>query len=74
MTVTASTTGNQQFLSMAMAYIEVGRISATSETELKHDHDYNNAVAYQLFHAIELFYKYMIKNKEGDLRVRLELT
>lgn len=52
---------------MAMAYIEVGKVSAAAETELKHDHDFQNAVAYQLFHAIELFYKYMIKAKEGSV-------
>ena len=60
---TILTTDNQQFLSMAMAYIEVGKISTSAETELKHDHDFQNAIAYQLFHAIELFYKYMIKVK-----------
>lgn len=67
MTATTLTTGNQQFLSMTMAYIEAGRILAAGETELKYDRDYNNAVAYQLFHAIELFYKYMIKIKEGSI-------
>jgi hypothetical protein len=60
---TILTTDNQQFLSMAMAYIEVGKISAAAETELKHEHYFQNAIAYQLFHAIELFYKYMIKAK-----------
>ena len=65
MMAAALTTENQQFLSMAMAYIEVGKVSAAAETELKLDHDYNNAVAYQLLHAVELFYKYMINNKEG---------
>jgi hypothetical protein len=51
---------------MAIAYLEVGKVAAAAETDLKHDHDYQNAVAYQLFHAIELFYKYMIKAKEGS--------
>ncbi|MGV0034570.1 MAG: hypothetical protein ACNYPE_06285 [Candidatus Azotimanducaceae bacterium WSBS_2022_MAG_OTU7] len=61
------TTGNQQFLSMAMAYIEAGRILAAAETGLKNDYDYTNVVAYQLLHAVELFYKYMIKNKTGRI-------
>lgn len=51
-----------------MAYIEVGKISAAAETELKHEHYFQNAVAYQLFHAIELFYKYMIKAKAGSVK------
>ncbi len=60
------TTDNQQFLSIAMAYIEAGKILATAETELKNEHNYNNIVAYLLFHAVELFYKYMINNKKGS--------
>ncbi len=59
--------GNHQFLSMAMAYIEVAKVSSMAETELKHDSDYQNVVAYQLLHAVELFFKYMIRNKEGTV-------
>ena len=59
-------TSNQQFLSMALAYIEIGRVAAEAETELKYDSNYNNAVAYQLFHALELFYKMMIEIKKGE--------
>lgn len=63
----ASSNGNDQFLSMAMAYIEIGRVSAMAETELKYDSEYQNAVAYQMLHAVELFFKHMIRNKEGTV-------
>jgi len=65
MSKTGSATGSEQTLSMAMAYIEVGKASVMAETELKHDSEYQNAVAYQMLHAIELFFKYMIRKKEG---------
>lgn len=58
---------NYQFLSMAIAYLEIGKVATKAETELKNDADYQNAIAYQLFHAIELFYKQMIKNKTGSV-------
>lgn len=54
-----------QFLSMAFAYIEIGRIVSTSASELSNTSDFENAKAYQLYHAIELFYKYMIIRKTG---------
>lgn len=56
---------DHQFLSMAIAYLEIGRVAAKAETELSSDANYQNAIAYQLFHAVELFYKQMIKNKTG---------
>lgn len=62
-----SSTNNDQFLSMAIAYLEIGKVAAEADTELRNDADYQNAIAYQLFHAIELFYKYMIKNKTGSV-------
>ena len=55
--------GNQQFLSMALAYIEIGKVAALAESDLKNTHEYENAVAYQLYHAVELFYKYMLSKK-----------
>lgn len=58
---------NQQFLSMAIAYLEIGKVAAEAETPFKNDADYQNGVAYQLFHAIELFYKLMIKNRTGSV-------
>lgn len=60
-------TNNYQFLSMAIAYLEIGRVAAQAETELRNDAAYQNAIAYQLFHAVELFYKQMIKNKTGTV-------
>lgn len=50
------------FFSMALSYIEVGRVAASASTSIKSLGDYENAVAYQLFHALELFYKSMISN------------
>lgn len=50
------------FFSMALAYIEVGRVAASASMSIKCLGDYENAVAYQLFHAMELFYKAMISN------------
>ncbi|MEZ8472492.1 hypothetical protein AB6C60_01275 [Vibrio cyclitrophicus] len=54
---------NQQYLSMALAYIEIGRVSAEANSELKNTSDFENAIAYQLYHSVELFYKYMLLNK-----------
>lgn len=55
--------GNQEFLNMTLAYIEIGKVAASADTELKNTGEYQNAVAYQLYHAIELFYKYMLSKK-----------
>ncbi|KZN14885.1 hypothetical protein [Marinomonas sp. TW1] len=52
---------NHQFLNMALAYIEIGKVSA--ESELKNTSEYENAIAYQLFHSVELFYKHMLSKK-----------
>ncbi|PKH88262.1 hypothetical protein [Colwellia sp. Bg11-28] len=54
---------NQEFLSMALAYIEIGKMSAGTDSELKNTSEYENAIAYQLYHSVELFYKYMLLNK-----------
>jgi hypothetical protein len=58
---------NYSFLNMAIAYIEVGRVAASANTPMKNTGDYQNAVAYQLFHGIELFYKHMIKKVIGTV-------
>ncbi len=55
-----------EFLNMAIAYLEIGRVSVIADTDFKHVHEYENAIAYQMFHAVELFYKYMIKKKTGS--------
>ena len=57
---------SEHFLSMALAYLEIGKYAALAESELKCTVDYENAVAYQAFHAVELFLKYMIHRKEGS--------
>lgn len=48
---------------MALAYLEIGKISASSNSKLKDTHEFENAIAYQLYHAVELFYKYMLLGK-----------
>jgi len=58
---------NHQLLSMALAYLELGEIASSTDKEIKDNSEYQNAVAYQLYHAIELFYKYMIKIKTGKI-------
>jgi hypothetical protein len=54
-----------EFLTMAIAYLEIGRVAVIADTNFKHVDEYENAIAYQMFHAVELFYKYMIKKKTG---------
>ncbi len=54
---------NQEFLSMALAYIEIGKVSSESSSELKNTSEFKNAIAYQLYHSVELFYKYMLLKK-----------
>lgn len=54
---------NQEFLSMALAYIEIGKMSAEADSELKNTPEYENAIAYQVYHSVELFYKYMLLKK-----------
>ncbi|MDP1691725.1 MAG: HEPN domain-containing protein [Burkholderiaceae bacterium] len=51
---------------MALAYLEVGKWAADSDSQLKDTGDYGNAVAYQALHAVELFLKYMIHKKTGS--------
>lgn len=63
----SNSANNCQFLSMAIAYLEIGKVAAKAETELRSDADYQNAIAYQLFHAVELFYKQMINDKTGSV-------
>lgn len=51
------------YLAMALAYLEIGKVSAESESELRNTHEFENAIAYQLYHSVELFYKYMLSRK-----------
>ena len=59
---------NNSFLSMALSYLEVGRVAASADSTLKNQSDYENAIAYQLFHGIELFYKFMICSAGENIR------
>jgi len=59
---------SQGFLSMAIAYIEIGKVSSRSDSELKDTDEYANAVAYQLYHSVELFYKHMLSKKDVETR------
>jgi len=54
-----------QYLSMSLAYLEIGEYSAQNNN----NGDYQNAVAYQLFHALELFVKYaiLLKTKKSEV-------
>ncbi len=58
-----------EFLSMAIAYLKIGRVASNAHTvyEDAYEYEYENAIAYQLFHAVELFYKYMIKKRTGSV-------
>lgn len=38
-------------------------MSAEADSELKNTSEYENAIAYQLYHSVELFYKYMLLKK-----------
>lgn len=62
------------FFSMALSYIEVGRVAASADTSTKSIGNYENAVAYQLFHAIELFYKSMISNAGKSVKNTHDLS
>jgi len=54
---------------MALAYIEIGKVSAQSDSELKNTSEYESAIAYQLYHSVELFYKYMLLKKGPNKKV-----
>lgn len=56
------------FLSMALAYIEIGKVSSHSDSELKNTDEYEKAIAYQLYHSLELFYKYMLLKKGMEIK------
>ncbi|MBT7899930.1 MAG: HEPN domain-containing protein [Candidatus Marinimicrobia bacterium] len=48
-----------------MAYLDIGEISTKNENNTG---EYQNAVAYQLYHALELFVKYLILKKTGNVK------
>ncbi|MDY0281142.1 MAG: HEPN domain-containing protein [Salinivirgaceae bacterium] len=66
---------SEAYFLMSMAYLELGEVAAQHQNETG---EYQNAVAYQLYHALEIFLKYAILKKIGshkkghDLRVLFE--
>ncbi len=66
---------SEAYFLMSMAYLELGEVAAQHQNETG---EYQNAVAYQLYHALEIFLKYAILKKTGrhkkghDLRVLFE--
>lgn len=71
---------HEQYFNMAMCYVEIGKVSSKRNwisdlipkwfpigkvTPYSDVSDYQNATAYQAFHAIELFLKYAILNKNA---------
>jgi hypothetical protein len=67
---------SEAYFLMSMAYLELGEVAAHHQNETG---EYQNAVAYQLYHALEIFLKYAILKKTGnhkkehDLRVLFEV-
>jgi hypothetical protein len=49
---------------MSIAYLEIGEVAAKNENMTD---TYQNAVAYQLHHALELFVKYAILKQQGKV-------
>ena len=55
----------ESYFNMCMAYLDIGEISTKNENNTG---EYQNAVAYQLYHALELFVKYLILKKTGNVK------
>lgn len=53
------------YFSMCIAYLEIGEIAAKNNNNTD---EYQNAVAYQLYHALELFVKYAILKRKGKVQ------
>lgn len=54
---------SEAYFLMSMAYLELGEVAAQHQNETG---EYQNAVAYQLYHALEIFLKYAILKKTGS--------
>ena len=50
---------------MSLAYLKIGEIAAKCKDNTG---EYQNAVAYQLYHALELFVKYAILKNKGAVK------
>jgi len=55
----------EAYFSMCMAYLDIGGFSSKKDDNTG---EYQNAVAYQLYHALELFVKYAILKSTGNLK------
>ena len=55
----------ESYFSMSLAYLEIGRVATEHEDNTG---EYQNAVAYQLYHALELFVKYAILRSKGSVK------
>jgi len=55
----------ESYFSMSMAYLDIGELSSKKGNDTG---EYQNAVAYQLYHALELFVKYAILKNTGDVK------
>jgi HEPN domain-containing protein len=61
----------ESYFSMSIAYLEVGKIAAKNKNNTE---EYQNAVAYQLYHALELFVKYAILKKKDRVTYTHDLS
>jgi HEPN domain-containing protein len=57
---------NISYYTMSLEYLNIGKISSNSNNKTT---EYGNAVAYQLFHALELFLKYAILFKDNERKI-----
>ena len=55
----------ESYFSMCMAYLDIGEFSAKNDNNTG---EYQNAVAYQMYHALELFVKYAILKSTGNVK------
>lgn len=61
----------ESYFPMCIAYLEIGIISSGNANDTG---EYQNAVAYQLYHALELFVKYAILKKTGHVNKTHDFT
>jgi len=55
----------ESYFSMSIAYLDIGEYSSKKGDDTG---EYQNAVAYQLYHALELFVKYAILKRTGNVK------
>ncbi len=57
----------EQYLSMSLAYLDIGIVATESKNQWNM---YQQAIAYQMFHACELFLQFAILHKTEDEQIR----